>query len=368
MSSPVSGIGPPDAKIAFIGEAPGADEEREGRPFVGASGRLLTEMCASVGIRREDCYIDNVVQIRPPGNDFRLFYTDARRTMPGEFLQRSRISLQDRLLQVKPNIIVALGNEPLRALTGKTGIDNWRGSLFDTRWGKVVGTYHPAYVLRVWDARVIVEHDLKRALQESGNRKLNLPEHKFKVWPSFEDIIAYLKGIDTGKRVAFDIETLGRRIRCVGLSTSVGEAICIPFMSKPGPRTGEKKLILVPDTYGMNSHWDVEHEAIILDELERVLGDENIPLVAQNFPFDATMLLREFGIVCRGLYMDTMVAQHCAYSELPKRLDFLASIYTRVPYWSDYDPQSDDETFVYNCYDASVTFEIAIALELELSE
>jgi hypothetical protein len=105
-----------------------------------------------------------------------------------------------------------------------------------------------------------------------------------------------------------------------------------------------------------------------LGELDRVLGDPDIALIAQNFPFDSSCLMREFGLVCRGLWMDTMVAQHCAYSELPKDLGFLCSIYTRNPCYWVYDAQSDDSTWVYNCFDAAVTYEVAIALERELKE
>lgn len=364
MSTQVPGSGPPDARIAFIGEAPGSDETSEGRPFVGPSGRLLNEMLASVGIARGECYVDNVMQVQPPRNDFGVFYEG--RGCPSKMLIEGRERLLTTLERIKPNVIVPLGNEALVTLTGKRGIDKWRGSIIDTRWGKVVPTYHPAYVLRMYETRVIVEHDLARAREESTRRECVLPKHEFIIWPSFDATMDYLRGIKHGTRTAFDIETIDRRVRCLGLATSPSSALCIPFMSHGGMRPGDTRLLVAQEGSGYNSHWPEEHEMEILRELDRVLGDPEIPLIAQNFPFDSSLLAREFGLVCRGLWMDTMVAQHCVYSELPKGLDFLASIYTRVPYWSDYDAQSDDATWVYNAHDASVTYEVALALDREL--
>jgi DNA polymerase-1 len=97
------------------------------------------------------------------------------------------------------------------------------------------------------------------------------------------------------------------------------------------------------------------------------LGDERIPKVAQNFPFDSYVLAKEFGFDIRHLYMDTMVAHHAAYCELPKGLDFLTSIYTRTPYYSDYDASVDLDLWRYNCYDAAVTLEISYRLDEELA-
>jgi DNA polymerase-1 len=88
--------------------------------------------------------------------------------------------------------------------------------------------------------------------------------------------------------------------------------------------------------------------------------------VAQNFPFDSVVLAREYGFTFRNLRLDTMLAQHTCYCELPKGLDFLTSIYTRHPYYSDYDVADDLQTWTYNCWDAMVTFEIGGRLIGEL--
>jgi hypothetical protein len=271
----------------------------------------------------------------------------------------------------KPNVVVALGNEALVALTGHLGIEKWRGSILASPVGKVVATLHPAFILRMYHKRIIAEFDLRRAREESSNPEVNLPQHSFIINPSFDCVMDTLLAFQKRRcKLSFDIETHGRHVRCLGLADSPSTCICIPFMSRRGaPRPGEHSLILVPAGVACaNSHWGEEQELIILSTLGTILGDEDIPKIAQNFPFDSTLLLQDFGLVVRGLWMDTMVAQHCCYPELPKGLDFLCSIYTRVPYYSDYDSQDDLQTWVYNCYDASVTFECAIALEKELGE
>ena len=135
----VFGVGNPRARVVFVGEGPGADEDRIGEPFVGRAGQLLNAMLPSIGLRREDVYIANVVKCRPPGN---------RDPEPDEaaaclpFLRR-QIELID------PAVIVCLGRVAARHLLGTTApISSYRGRW--TRWSgrDVLPTFHPAYLLR----------------------------------------------------------------------------------------------------------------------------------------------------------------------------------------------------------------------------
>jgi len=367
----VVGVGPPGARIALVGEAPGEGEERLGVPFVGASGRLLDKMLSAAGIQRSACYITNVSKVRPSRNDFAERYREKGQPTPE--LRVLWDELRDELLAVKPNVIVALGAEALEALTGKKGITDWRGSLQQGIAGKTIGTLHPAYVCRMYEARRIVEHDLRRALEESSVPELELPEHEFQVDPSFEQAMGVLGWLTlSGKTVSFDIETLGPRIRCLGFAWSASEAICIPFTSSRAPASLEDRNgsihVPAPTDTPFRSHWSEKEELELLHVCNTILSNPAQPLIAQNFPFDASYLEREFGIVCRGLAMDTMVAQHCCYSELPKSLNFLCSFYTRTPCYWQYNASSDLETWRYNCYDCAVTWEVAQVLEQELKE
>lgn len=135
----VFGEGSPTANLLFVGEGPGAEEDRSGRPFVGQAGRLLDGMIAALGLDRRQVYIANVVKCRPPGN---------RDPQLGEMAECSAF-LHQQIDLIRPYVIVALGRISARHLTGSAGT---MGSLRG-RWAKFRGialmpTYHPAYLLR----------------------------------------------------------------------------------------------------------------------------------------------------------------------------------------------------------------------------
>jgi DNA polymerase len=137
----VFGVGDPQAQWMFIGEAPGADEDRQGEPFVGRAGQLLTSMLRALGFRREDVYIANVLKCRPPGN---------RDPRPEE-ARECRRYLDRQIELVAPVIIVAVGRIAAQTLLGTdVALGRLRGTvhlLGERRWPLVV-TYHPAYLLR----------------------------------------------------------------------------------------------------------------------------------------------------------------------------------------------------------------------------
>jgi len=140
----VPGIGPFGAKLAIVGEAPGEAEDIYGRPFEGPAGDLMNGFLREAGINRADCYITNVIKFRPPENDMK------RLNEIGVSLAQSTQDLFDELHTVNPNCVLALGNTALQALTNKTGIKVYRGSVLRSSDFKlkVVSTYHPAHLLR----------------------------------------------------------------------------------------------------------------------------------------------------------------------------------------------------------------------------
>jgi DNA polymerase len=137
----VFGVGNPQARWMFIGEAPGADEDRQGEPFVGRAGQLLTSMLKALGFKREDVYIANVLKCRPPGN---------RDPKPEEALQ-CRGYLERQIELVSPTLVVAVGRIAAQNLLATdTALARLRGkvhALGARRWPLVV-VYHPAYLLR----------------------------------------------------------------------------------------------------------------------------------------------------------------------------------------------------------------------------
>lgn len=152
----VFGEGNPNAELMFVGEAPGADEDASGRPFVGRAGQLLTKMIEAIDLKREDVYIANTLKSRPPGN---------RNPEPDEtaacipFVYR-------QIAAIRPKLIVTLGNPATQGLLEtKVGITRIRGTFQDfprIAGIKILPTYHPAYLLRSPDKKREAWEDLKR--------------------------------------------------------------------------------------------------------------------------------------------------------------------------------------------------------------
>jgi DNA polymerase len=155
----VFGVGNPNAKICFFGEAPGADEDRQGEPFVGRAGQLLTKMIQACGLQREDIYILNVLKCRPPEN---------RNPLPDE-VTNCRGYFERQLDIIRPEIICCLGAVASQALLQtETTIGKLRKQFHDYRGISVVCTYHPAYLLRNPAAKSDTWEDLKMMMRKLG--------------------------------------------------------------------------------------------------------------------------------------------------------------------------------------------------------
>jgi DNA polymerase len=135
----VFGSGDPGARLMFVGEAPGADEDEQGLPFVGRAGQLLTRIIEAIDLRREDVYICNILKCRPPGN---------RNPEPDE-IAACQPFLFRQIESVRPAVICALGTFGAQTLLGtREPISRLRGRLIDFRGAKLMATFHPAYLLR----------------------------------------------------------------------------------------------------------------------------------------------------------------------------------------------------------------------------
>jgi DNA polymerase len=150
----VFGVGNPDADLMFVGEAPGADEDLQGIPFVGRAGQLLTKMIEAINLRREDVYIANVIKCRPPGN---------RNPEPDEIAQCEPFLFQ-QIAAIKPKVIVALGSFAAKTLLRTDeSISRLRGRIYDFQGAKLIPTFHPSFLLRSPDRKRDAWEDLKRA-------------------------------------------------------------------------------------------------------------------------------------------------------------------------------------------------------------
>ena len=331
----------PFSGLAFVGEAPAAREVIEGRPLVGPSGKTFNAILEEAEIDRRECFVTNVADVRAPNDKFELF---DKSLVPG-FRER----LWEELAEVSPKVVVALGSHALRALTRdecKTlgGPLGYRGSplfvtadMWDQQHFWLLPTFHPAYlnkceggILPNWSNWPLVRSDVwkaKRFLLLDA-----LPPVSYETEPLDEDCEAfYVRALDSGAPLAFDIETAGHAIKCVGFSLAPYEGISIP----------------------------VEHRVWI----ERLLDSPN-PKVAQNAMFDVS-LLRENGLETRNLWFDTMIAHHVLNPELPHDLYTITSTYADMPQWKQMRAQ-DNLLAEYNCRDVDATQRILGPLLVDL--
>ena len=150
--------GSPKARLMFIGEGPGAEEDELGVPFVGAAGQLLTKMIVAMKLRREDVYITNVVKCCQPDNH----------APTDDEGQACRPYVQRQIELVKPDVIVVLGNVPFLHLLGQKGITSGRGKWYEYQGIPVMATYHPAFLLRMPGKKGEAWNDLQLVMARLG--------------------------------------------------------------------------------------------------------------------------------------------------------------------------------------------------------
>ena len=348
----VLGEGALSSKLWILGECPGSNEERLGRPFVGGSGIILDGILHDVGISRADCYVDNVIQSRPKSNDFGVFYKDKSKRVPTAELLSAHDRINDLIKTHRPNVVVALGNESLYALTGQKGITKLRGSILGCHGVKVIPSLHPAMVMRQYEFRPVSVLDFHRIKAQAKFPEFSRSyTDNLIINPTFTMVMSYLEMLKTKEYVSFDIETnRAEQIRCLGLGWSKQDAICIPIC------------------YGETSYWTSEQELAIVQRVRELFACTEPKLIAQNAQYDMTYLKDKWGVVVKNLWLDTMIAFHCIYPELRKGLDFLCSIYTLRPYYKDSGHGGPNQLWKYNCLDCVATWECAMEINRELKE
>lgn len=340
------------AKIMIIGEAPGKTEIEQGTPFVGASGQLLTDLLNEARIIRHDCYLTNVFLERPPENKLDAWCSSKKEAdilwkeaghegkypykaiSTGNYLHPERLSEVERLKQeiisVNPNLIIVLGNTPLWALTGKAGITSTRGTVVSVdidgpRTYKVVPTFHPAYVLRKWDARLIVLADLVKAKIECDTPNIYRPERTLLIEPTIADIDEFIEEhLVPAEVFAWDIETKpkGGFITCIGFGTDK-HAICIPFYDTRKEH---------------GSYWETHAaEVAAIKRIERIL---HLPQskITHNGMYDIQWTWKHLGIYPKGEALDTQLLHHSMFPEMRKSLQLLGSLYTNEIAWKTLNP------------------------------
>src|SRR6185436_3154627 len=229
MPTFVGGYGPANAKLCIVGEAPGELEERHGIPFYphAPSGEMLTRMLHENGVNRADCYITNIFKYRPPGNSLKAIGSVCNPEEQVELLFRE-------IDKLRPNAILAVGGTALKFLTGKNGINKYRGSILPSlrHSVKVIPTIHPGNILNPrgrdgvgaeW--RFIVKLDIKRAIEESLYPEFNLPKRSIAIAHTAKQLYDFLYQYRNINDWSLDIETNMCIPYCVGLAPNPYNAI-----------------------------------------------------------------------------------------------------------------------------------------------
>jgi len=362
MPNYIGGIGPLEPDLMIVGEAPGKHEDEQGRPFVGPSGSILDDCLSKAGIRRNECYITNVVKYRPPMNNFDDFHLIG--INPEEEAQKL---WDEEIFERKPKCILAVGARALRAVLGypvlfnskddKLKITDYRGSILTAKDGvtKVVPTIHPAALFShgnkgglEYTYLKLIEADIIRAAEESKTRSLDLPDRNLVVARNSLDVYRFFREYENLTKAASDIESINCVPVCVGFAFNRHHAISIPLLRSVGKHRltdmGENEL---------NEVWR---------EIDRQL--RRLSLVGHNFKYDE-FKLNLIGFECPTVISDTLIKTRVIFPELPdKRLCCVSSLWTREPFYKDEGKEFKlgrnpaEQLFLYNAKDCAVTIEV----------
>ena len=324
-------------RMAFVGEAPGTDEEALGRPFVGRSGKLFNKLLRRAGIEREECLVTNVFDYMLPDNDIKPLCVPQKQAdederwpmlqvpidrgayVPASIAVPQLSRLKSEMESTSPYVTVALGGSAVWALLASSPFGSMkkiRGTLHLTGSSKVLVTYHPAYVVRNYNALPLVLADFMKAKRAAESRELHQPEMELIVPTAPEEVEDYLASI--GSPAAVDIETLKGQIDNIGFADCFERAMSVP--------------IFHPDT-GANYWGSDEDEARVLWAIVKYLQDPRKAKIFQNGSYDVQWLFERWGVAVRNWREDTRLLHHALWPESPKDLGTIASLHLDMPSW-----------------------------------
>lgn len=362
MNCPPSGV--VSAQIAIVGEAPTAKECQMREPFAGGAGKEIVKAFNRPPMRlsRNAMYSTHVVKrhVTMAGGA----YKHKKDIISKHELEHWRDILRHELSML-PNLetVFVLGETALYAVTGNKGISNWRGSVLDVvidgRKLRVVCSINPSMIFRDPKLEVLFAMDVGDKLKRVVNGEWQKPVINKRINPTFAEACTYLDealhaGL-LGELVSIDLESMAKMTACVGISYMDGDAMCINFRDKLGSR------------------YSVAEEVVLRQKIQRIAIHPNIKRVGQNLNFDAGWMGYMDRIRFGKTYIDTMLAHHLLYPQMPHGLGFLTTQYTDHPYYKDdgttWRIKDDiDQFWGYNCDDAALTRMIAVKVIAELHE
>jgi uracil-DNA glycosylase family 4 len=353
----VGAEGPIDARVVLIGEAPAEKEFTIGKPFQGSAGSFLNNLLSGAGLQRGTIRITNLSKERAPGNKMERMPFDRLKMWEQDLLE------EINLLSC-PKILVPLGNYALKAVTGRTGITNLRGSVLPpvkeiSHDCIVIPTIHPSKIHYDYSVWPLIGADLAKVkIISDQDEPFQFPTYRFKIQPSFDEVMDFFDWLDDYEEmVVIDIENPHLLLSCIGIAWSRSDAFCIPFYWGDG-----------------RNYWTEEQEFVIWKRLSKILPKLN--WANQNVFFDWEVMLNH-KILLKAPVYDSMLMHSCLYSELRHKLEIITSIYTNIEYYKKDEKEEKgsvikvgDETghWKYNCLDCISTFWAIEELKKELIE
>ena len=338
----VNTIYPPNAKILFVGEAPGEREDITGKPFhpSAPAGAMLDRLLSNCKLSRYDIGIANVAKERPPGNKIAFYFEDPKTmTNPKPVLKAWIEELRKEILLYKPNIVAGLGRTALWALTGEGSIQACRGYVLPCSLVpgvKVICTYHPQKLNYEPQLGFETVMDFRKIAKESKTPNLPTDSRSLNAFPSlfeFTDYIKWLRNCHTSP-ISLDIETTETgHLDIIGIGANANLGMSFTFLK------GGQAVLSPEDEFQL---W------VLLGELFKEKS-----IIMHNGLFDTASMWHYLGILARGYDKDTMIATHVCWPEAKRSLSFLSSICLTVPKWKH---TAAETPSIYNCEDAVNTY------------
>ena len=362
----VNGVGPLDARIMIVGEAPGPDEDIKGEPFIGRAGKKLDSLLARAGIHRSQLRITNATRCFPKLRTEQGFrapdYDEVKKCLP---------YLEQEIAFIKPTVIVPVGNVALRALLEdkKASIGDYRGrEIWSQKYNcKIMPTYHPSAVMRNPNLEETVVQDFKRIWDSSQYPEMTpQQEGNYIVIDTIEKFDAFYERIKQVKEFSYDIESSGfnwqkDHVMCISFSWKEGTAVVLPItkwigIEKEKIETKDKKVrrkgvveikqIEVVTKYTEDTYhpWWGEKQSYIMMNLMSIMTSE-ISRIAQNGKFDDKFFLQK-GWALKPLSYDTLLMHYLLHETAKGQhgLKDMALQYTRM---GEYDKELE-EWFINN--------------------
>lgn len=358
------------AQVLVIGDPPDTYEVLERQCFNGAGYKQFYRLCAAISVPQHQMYLTNCIKAKLQRVQYKKLFTLKGYRCPewGEL----QLRLLNEIKDYPGQVIITMGEAAMTMLLDSPKFDSltkYRGSIYSTNDFPHLQAILPDKFIcptySVYDCSPRMKplnfytliNDFQKALTLNDSPELANPKVVIHTAPTYIEAVKFLTKVLHSPVTSIDIEATPSHVTCFALTCSATEGMCIPLMNNAG------------------NYWLPSQEVELWRLFAKILGDPNIQKIAQNGMFDFMFLLRTLGIHTANFAFDTMIAQHITWTDLPKGLDFLTSIYSYFPYYKDEGKQSHLKAIKdwpmywnYNAKDAIYTHFITTGLSSELSK